>query len=70
LLGLNGVLVLTTIYFFQGIAIVSFFFEKKDFPPLLRYIFYGFIGMQLMMVWLVSGVGFFDMWFNFRKLEK
>ncbi len=70
LLGLNGFLVLTTIYFFQGIAIISFFFEKKDFPPLLRYIFYGFIGMQLMMVWLVSGVGFFDMWFNFRKLEK
>ncbi len=70
LLGLNGFLVLTTIYFFQGIAIISFFFEKKDFPPLLRYIFYAFIGMQLTMVWLVSGVGFFDMWLNFRKLEK
>jgi len=32
MIGLNGLLVLMTIYFFQGIAIISFFFEKKIFP--------------------------------------
>jgi len=39
IVGLNGLLVLLMIYFFQGIAIVSFFFEKKQFPRLLRVFF-------------------------------
>ena len=70
LLGLNACLVLVTVYFFQGIAIVSFFFEKHDFPPLLRIIVYAFVTMQLMMACLVAGIGFFDTWFNFRRLER
>ncbi len=70
LLGLNVCLVLVAVYFFQGIAIVSFFFEKHDFPPLLRVIVYAFVTMQLMMACLVAGIGFFDTWFNFRKLER
>jgi uncharacterized protein YybS (DUF2232 family) len=32
IIGVNGLLVLLMIYFFQGIAIVSFFFEKNNFP--------------------------------------
>ncbi len=69
LLGINGLFVLMTIYFFQGIAIVSWFFEKKDFPRLLRIIFYCFIAIQQLMILVIVGLGFFDMWFNFRKLE-
>jgi uncharacterized protein YybS (DUF2232 family) len=69
ILGLNGFIVLMTIYFFQGIAIVSFFFAKKDIPMLLRVILYGFIGMQFFLILLVIAAGFFDMWLDFRKLE-
>jgi uncharacterized protein YybS (DUF2232 family) len=69
LLAINGLFVLMTIYFFQGIAIVSWFFEKKDFPRLLRIIFYCFIAIQQLMILLLIGVGFFDMWLNFRKLK-
>jgi uncharacterized protein YybS (DUF2232 family) len=29
LFGINGLLILMTVYFFQGIAIISFYFEKK-----------------------------------------
>ncbi len=65
----NGLIVLSTIYFFQGIAIVSFFFEKKDIPVLLRIILYCFIGMQLFLFWLVIALGFFDMWLDLRKLD-
>ncbi|MFO8084574.1 MAG: YybS family protein [Desulfobacterales bacterium] len=65
----NGFIILMTIYFFQGIAIVSFFFEKKDIPMLLRVMLYSFIGMQLFLFWLVIAMGFFDMWLNFRKLD-
>jgi uncharacterized protein YybS (DUF2232 family) len=67
--GLNGFIILMTIYFFQGIAIISFFFEKKNIPMLLRVILYGFIGMQFFLIMLVIAAGFFDMWLDFRKLE-
>ncbi len=68
LLGLNGLLVLLVVYFFQGIAIVAFFFEKKGFPRLLRVFIYSLVAVQQMLVLLVIALGLFDTWFNFRKL--
>jgi len=35
---------------------------------LLKVIIYSFIALQHMMLLLVVGLGFFDMWLNFRKL--
>jgi uncharacterized protein YybS (DUF2232 family) len=67
--GLNCMIVLMTIYFFQGIAIVSYYFEKKRFPRLLKIFIYSIIAMQQMILILVVGLGFFDMWLNFRKLD-
>ena len=67
--GLNGLLVLLIIYFFQGIAIVSFFFEKKQFPRLLRVFFYTLIAIQQIVLLVVIGLGVFDMWINFRKTK-
>ncbi|MFO7751289.1 MAG: YybS family protein [Desulfobacteraceae bacterium] len=67
--GLNLVIVLMPIYFFQGIAIVSFFFEKKRFPRFLRILIYGIIAIQQIFLFLVMGLGFFDTWINFRKLD-
>ena len=69
ILGINGVIVLMTVYFFQGIAIVSFFFEKKRLPVALRFILYSLIALQQFLLLVVIGFGFFDMWLNFRKLE-
>ena len=68
LLGFNGLLILLTIYFFQGIAIVSYYFEKKRFPRALRVFLYSLIALQQMILLIVIGLGFFDMWLNFRKL--
>ena len=67
--GLNGLLVLITIYFFEGIAIVSFYFEKKKMPRTLKAILYTLIAIQQIAVLIVIGLGFFDTWFDFRKLE-
>jgi uncharacterized protein YybS (DUF2232 family) len=67
--GLNGLLIMLTIYFFQGIAIVSFYFEKKNFPRLLRVFLYSLIALQQVVLLVIIGLGFFDMWLNFRKLE-
>jgi len=69
ILGLNGLLILMTIYFFHGIAIVSFYFEKKRLPRLLKFFLYSLIALQQMVLLVVIGLGFFDMWLNFRKLE-
>jgi len=68
LLGFNGLLILLTIYFFQGIAIVSYYFEKKRFPRALRVFLYSLIALQQLILLIVIGLGFFDMWLNFRKL--
>lgn len=69
LFGLNGLLIMLTIYFFQGIAIVSFYFEKKRFSRMLRVFLYSLIALQQVVLIVIIGLGLFDMWLNFRKLE-
>ncbi|MBL0732204.1 MAG: DUF2232 domain-containing protein [Desulfosarcina sp.] len=68
MLGINCIIILMVIYFFSGIAIVSFFFEKKGFPYILRFILYCILAIQQIILLLVIGLGFFDTWLNFRKL--
>jgi uncharacterized protein YybS (DUF2232 family) len=70
LLGLNGLIVFMVIYFFQGMAIVAYFFQKKQIPLFARVVLYGLIAIQQVVMLAVIGVGFFDTWFNFRKLQK
>ncbi len=67
-LALNGLLILMPVYFFQGIAIVSHFFNKKKFPKFLKLFLYGLIALQQLLLLVVIGVGFFDIWLNFRKM--
>ncbi|MCD6186465.1 MAG: DUF2232 domain-containing protein [Deltaproteobacteria bacterium] len=68
ILGINCIIILMVIYFFAGIAIVSFFFEKKGFPRILKSILYCMLALQQIILLLVIGLGFFDTWLNFRKL--
>jgi len=70
MVGLNGLAVFMVIYFFQGMAVVAFFFQKKQIPRLARMVLYGLIAVQQLVMLAVIGVGFFDTWFNFRKLGK
>ena len=69
LIGLNGLIMLMAVYFFTGIAIVSFYFERKRFPRLLRIFLYSLIALQQFVLILVIGLGFFDVWLNFRKTK-
>jgi len=68
MLGLNGLIVSMTIYFFGGIAIVAYFFDKKKFPRILRTFLYTLIALQQFVLLFVIGIGFFDTWLNFRKI--
>ena len=70
IIGLNGLLILMSVYFFQGIAIVSFYFNKKKLPRAIRVFLYALIAIQQLVLLAVIGLGFFDLWFNFRKLAK
>lgn len=70
ILGLNGLIILATIYFYQGIAIVAFFFEKIRLPRIIRIVIYSLIAIQQLLLIVVIGMGFFDMWLNFRRLGK
>ena len=69
MLGLNGLIILMTIYFFAGIAVVSFFFKKKRFSPMLKFFLYSLIALQQLFLLFVIGLGLFDTWLNFRKIE-
>lgn len=64
--GMNALIVLIMIYFLGGIAIVSFYFEKFRVPFIVRLFLYIFLMQGA--VFIVVGLGFFDMWLNFRKL--
>lgn len=68
MVGLNGLIILMAIYFFQGMAIVSFFFEKKRFPSILKFFLYSLIAIQQVIVLIIIGLGFSDIWLNYRKL--
>jgi uncharacterized protein YybS (DUF2232 family) len=70
LVALNGLIILMTVYFFQGIAIVSFYFEKKRFPRAIRIFLYTLIALQQLILLAVIGLGFFDLWVNFRRLRQ
>ena len=67
---LNVLIVLGTIYLFQGLAIITFYFERWKLPKILRAIFYGFLLLQQFASLGAVLLGFFDVWFDFRRLSR
>jgi len=67
--GANALVVLMLVYFFQGIAVVAFYFEKKQVPQPFRWLIYAFIGIQQILLLVVVAIGFCDVWANFRRLQ-
>jgi hypothetical protein len=68
-LGLNSLLVLGLIYFFQGMSIIVYWLDKKKAPPLLRLFIYVVIALQQYLALIIAVLGLFDMWFDFRKIK-
>jgi hypothetical protein len=64
-IGMNGLKVLLVFYGFQGLSIVTHFFNRKKIYGLIRPIVYGVI------IFIASpfafALGFFDLWFDFRR---
>lgn len=55
-------------YFCQGLAIVSYFFQRYGLPRGLRAATYVVIAFQHIAAALVVGLGVFDLWGDFRHL--
>ena len=68
LIALNSLLILIVIYFFQGIAIMSHFFQKKGFSRAFKVFAFSMIALWQALFLVVAGIGFFDLWINFRKI--
>lgn len=66
--GLNILIVFFVIYFFQGMAVVSYYFKRKGVPDGIKAIAYFLIIIYLHV--LAFLVGLFDTWFDFRKLSR
>jgi uncharacterized protein YybS (DUF2232 family) len=69
-LAANLLLVFGACYFFQGLAIISFYFNKNNVPRFVRGVVYLFIVFQQIFTLFVVGLGLFDMWVDFRRLRK
>jgi len=68
--GLNGILMVAPLFLIQGISILDFywgnFFSKSKF---LLYLLIFAMALNFPLLVLVSLVGMFDIWFNFRKIK-
>jgi uncharacterized protein YybS (DUF2232 family) len=63
---LNMLLIITMLYFFQGMAVVSAMIKKYSVPALLRIFLYTMLIVQPYLLALVAGIGIFDLWVDFR----
>jgi hypothetical protein len=67
---LNFFLISAVFYFFQGLAIVAYFFHYKKVPVFLRGLGYVLIALEQLFTLFVVGLGLFDLWGDFRGLKK
>lgn len=69
-LGLNGLLILGLVYFFQGLSVVAFWMNRKSAPPFFRAVIYGLIIIQQYLALIIAAIGLFDLWLDFRRIRK
>jgi len=68
--GINVVVVMGTLYFLQGLAIVAFFFERWKMPFFIKGFVYAVLFLQQFASMAAAALGLFDVWFDFRKPRK
>ncbi len=67
ILAMNLLVILLPVYFLQGLAIIDNFFRRKALSPLLRIAGYLLVVLVNPLPLLVTCVGVFDLWVDFRK---
>ena len=67
LIGINLLMIICTLYLFQGFSVLAFLFRKWRVPPGLRALMYLLLLLQGYGLLVVSGIGLADVWANFGK---
>lgn len=65
--GINLMIIVSQIYFFQGLAIVAAFMVGYNWSKVIRWVIYILILSQIYIMIVIAALGLFDTWFNFRK---
>ena len=68
-LGLNSLLITTTLYTFSGFCILQHFFIRSRLPFFVRWTGYILLLLQPFLMLIVMLLGLFDLWFDFRKIR-
>lgn len=70
-IAVNVLIVLSFVYFLQGLTIIVFYLDKKGIRPFFRIAIYFLILLLIQTLGIVIvSLGFFDSWFDFRKLTR
>lgn len=69
-LGMNGLIILGIIYFFQGLAVLFAMMERWDAPRPIRIFIYIFIFIQTYSIVLLAVLGIVDIWKDLGKIYK
>lgn len=65
--GLNGLIVCTVLYFFQGLAVLGTLLNRWRVPPAVKFLIYLLTLMQLYGLLFLSVIGLIDVWADFKK---
>lgn len=65
--GVNLLIIMLPIYFLQGLAIVAHFFDRRNISPIMRGCGYVLIAFLNPLPIVITGIGVFDLWVDFRK---
>ena len=66
---LDGFICVAAVYFCQGLAVIAFYLKMLSMPAPWRGVIYFVAAAQPLLAALVSGVGVFDLWVDFRRLR-
>lgn len=69
-LGANLLIAFSAVYLLQGIAVLAFWLQKKEIPRPARAAIYTAVVLMELVLLLLVAAGLFDMWFDFRRLNK
>ena len=66
-IAINLLIIMFPLYYLQGLAIVTYYFQQRGTSLWLRAVSYLLLALFNPLPFLLAGVGLFDLWGNFRK---
>jgi uncharacterized protein YybS (DUF2232 family) len=66
-IAINLLIIMFPLYYLQGLAIVTYYFQQRGTSLWLRAVSYLLLALFNPLPFFLAGVGLFDLWGNFRK---